>query len=143
MPERFTDQAQARTRLQARYGSAIRELEQRALVTEHLVDKDVYRILVSTLWVNVVLDPHAAGLEEADLEPLHDVINQHVANVLGTGESLTGCFGYLNSRAGERAMQAARLTPEHRDLLLYFASMILDPEGHRRWTAAISDQPEP
>ena len=30
-------------------------------------------------------------------------------------------------------MQAARLNQTHRELLLYFASMILDPDGHKRW----------
>jgi len=142
MPDHSDNIIQTRIQLEARFGPAIRELARRALITEHLVDKDVYRILVSTLWVNVVLDPDDVGLPEADLEPLHDVINHHVADVLGAGESLTSCFGYLNSKAGERAMQAARLTPEHRDLLLYFASMILDPEGHRRWMADISDRSE-
>jgi len=39
----------------------------------------------------------------------------------------------LNSKAGERAMQSARLNQAHKDMLLYFASMILDPDGHKRW----------
>ena len=33
----------------------------------------------------------------------------------------------------EQAMKDARLTQNHKDLLLYFASMILDPDGHARW----------
>jgi hypothetical protein len=124
---------------EARFGPALRELARKALITERLVDKDVYRILIATLWVNVVLDPEDVGLAEAELEPLHDLINHHIAEVLGTGETLTECFRWLNGKAGEQAMRAARLTEQHRELLLYFASMILDPDGHRRWMAEITD----
>ena len=125
----------------ARFGPALRDLARKAAVTEHLVDKDIYRILVATLWVNVVLDPEDVGLDESHLEPLHDLINRYVPKVLGAGETLTSCFRYLNGKAGEQAMRAARLTEQHRELLLYFASMILDPDGHRRWMAEISEQP--
>lgn len=128
--------------LDARFGPALRELPRRARITDRLVDKDVYRILVATLWVNVVLDPDDVGLEEDELESLHDLINRYIAEVLGAGENLSSCFRYLNGKAGEQAMRAAQLTEQHRDLLLYFASMILDPEGHRRWMAEISAQTE-
>jgi hypothetical protein len=30
-------------------------------------------------------------------------------------------------------MREARLTQHHKELLLYFSSMILDPDGHKRW----------
>lgn len=128
---------------ETRFGPALRELARKALITERLVDKDVYRILIATLWVNVVLDPEDVGLTEPELEPLHDLINRHVAEVLGADETLTECFRWLNGKAGEQAMRAARLTEQHRDLLLYFASMILDPDGHRRWMAEIAEDQRP
>lgn len=108
------------------------DLVEQALVADAIVDKDRYRILVATLWMNVVLRPEHAGLDESHLEPLHDVLNRRIGQVLGAAESLRSCFYYLTGRDGERAMQAARLTPEHQDMLLFFASMILDPDGHRR-----------
>ncbi|MGA1371781.1 MAG: hypothetical protein ACO3Z6_09290 [Pseudomonadales bacterium] len=129
--------------LDARFGPALKELERKALITERLVDKDVYRILIATLWVNVVLDPEDVGLEESELEPLHDLINRYVASVLGRDEDLTACFRWLNGKAGEAAMRAAQLTEHHRDLLLYFASMILDPEGHRRWMTEVAERTGP
>jgi hypothetical protein len=104
-----------------------------ATVADRFVDRNAYRILVCTLWANVVLNPADAGLEEADLEAVHDRVNAEIAGVLGPEQTLRSCFEFLNGRAGERAMNEARLTPEHRDLLLFFASMILDPDGHRRW----------
>jgi len=127
--------------LDARFGPALRDLARKALITERLVDKDIYRILVTTLWVNVVLDPEDVGLETDDLERLHDLINHYVAGVLGADETLTSCFRYLNGKAGDQAMRAARLTEQHRELLLYFASMILDPEGHRRWMDEVRNRP--
>jgi hypothetical protein len=135
--ERLTEQE-----LDARFGPALEELAERSRIAERFVDKDVYRIRIATLWTNVVLDPDDVGIGSADLEPLHDVINQRIAGILGPREDLTSCFRYLTSRAGEQAMQAARLTQNHKDLLLYIASVILDPEGHRRWMSEISDRLE-
>lgn len=121
-------------RLEARLAPVLDAVLQRATVTERFVDKDVYRILICTLWANLVLDPADAGLAESDLEAVHDRLNEHTTAVLGAQQTLKACFEFLNGRGGERAMAEARLTPEHRDLLLFFASMILDPDGHRRWS---------
>jgi len=120
----------------------LEDITDRSKVVDRFVDKDTYRILAATVWANVVLDPAAVGLDELDLEDLHDIINHWSTPILGAEEgTLAGIFRYLNSKAGERAMQQAQLTPDHRDLLLYFASMILDPEGHRRWMDTIRDRP--
>jgi len=127
--------------LESRFAPALDVLTERAAVTDAILDREVYRILVTTLWVNVVLAPADAGLEEADLEPLHDVLNQRIGEVLGAGETLSTCFRYLDSKDGERAMKEARLTPNHRDMLLYFASIILDPDGHRRWMEEVRQRP--
>jgi hypothetical protein len=125
----------------ARFAPVLDQLVHQATVAETIVDKDRYRILISTLWVNVVLDPDGAGVAERHLETLHDVFNHRIAEVLGPQESLTSCFRYLNGKAGEQAMKSARLTANHRDMLLYFASIILDPEGHRRWTDRLRSRP--
>ena len=127
--------------LEARFAPLLDELVRRASVTDGIVDRDAYRILISTLWVNVVLDPEDVGLGVDQLEALHDVLNARITGVLGAGESLTSCFRHLNGKAGEQAMNAARLTPDHRDLLLYFASAILDPDGHRRWMEDVRNRP--
>ena len=118
---------------------ALDDLTDRSMVAERFVDKNVYRLSAATLWANVVLDPSAIGIEEADLETLHDIVNEHVTATLGRDEDLTNCFRYINSKAGERAMQEARMSKNHKDLLLYFASMILDPDGHKRWMDHIKE----
>lgn len=129
--------------LDARFAPLLDDLLRRAAVTETMIDKDRYRILMATLWAEVVLHPAGAGIDEGCLEPLHDVLNRRIAGVLGPSQSLTSCFRFLNGKAGDRAMKQARLTPEHRDLLLYFASMILDPKGHRRWMEELTQREPP
>jgi len=134
-------EAEAVAELAARLQPVLEDVGRRAEVADGIIDRDLYRILISTVWVNVVMDPEAAGLQEAQLETLHDLLNQHITEVLGQEETLTSCFRYLNGKAGERAMKQAQLTANHRDLLLYFASIILDPDGHRRWMDEIRTPP--
>jgi hypothetical protein len=133
--------SQSEARLAGMFAPVLDEMERQAAVTDRFVDRDVYRILMATLWVNVVLDPGDVGLTEADLEPAHDLLSLRIGEVLGGDESLTSCFRFLNSKAGERAMGAARISADHRDLLLYFASIILDPDGHRRWMEDLQARP--
>jgi len=113
-------------------------VERQSGVAERFVDKDVYRIYLATLWANLVMDPAAAGIDESDLENSHDVINRAAARVLGDEEAITGAYRFLNSKDGERAMQQAKLGARHRQLLQYFCSMILDPDGHRRWMEEVA-----
>ena len=116
------------------------DVQDRACVAQNFVDKDQYQIYVSTLWANIVLNPSDINLTESDLEGVHDILNVEIASVLGADYDLTACFRYLNSKSGERAMQAAQLNQTHKDMLLYFASMILDPEGHKRWLDEIKQR---
>ena len=102
-------------------------------VADAFIDRELYQINLATIWTNVVLKPQDAGLETTDLETAHSVFNDHVTSILGLGSSLKDCFSFLNTKAGGHAMQRCRLTQMHKDMLWYFCSMILDPEGHERW----------
>ena len=115
------------------------DIEQRSSVTEQFVDKDLYRLYLATLWANVVLNPKEAGLLEEELELLHSYLNERIVSVLGENTNITECFRFINSKAGELAMKEARLNQTHRELLLYFSSMILDPDGHQRWMDELTD----
>ena len=133
------------------YGPAIRErfsevlddIEVRSCVTDRFVDRDLYRLYLATLWANIVLNPEDAGLPEEALETLHEFLNERISKVLGENDSVTECFRFVNSKAGERAMNEARLNKTHRELLLYFASMILDPNGHKRWMEQVLTPDKP
>jgi hypothetical protein len=115
------------------FAPVLADIVERATVAGSFIDRDVYRICIATLWANVVLDPEDIGVAETDLEFVHDVVNDAARAALGTDTDLTAAFQFINSRAGESAMREARLTQHHKELLLYFSSMILDPDGHKRW----------
>jgi hypothetical protein len=125
--------------VRAQFGDVLDDIEARASVTERFVDKNLYRLYLATLWSNVVLNPDDAGLDESDLERLHEYLNERITSVLGAGADITECFRFINSKAGEAAMNEARLNQTHRELLLYFSSMILDPDGHRLWMDNLND----
>ena len=109
------------------------EIEEKSRITEHFVDKDHYRIFLATIWSNLVLEPSSAGIDELDLELIYDSINSHAHSILGGDDPLKETYHYLTTKDGEAAMDKAKLTKNHKDLLVYFASMMLDPEGHKKW----------
>ena len=128
-----------RALLEAQFEPALQEIAARSTVADRFVHRDLYRLLIATLWANVVLHPEDAGIAEDDLEDLSSVLNAELDRVLGPGNDLTSCFAFVNSKQGQAAMNEARLTPNHKDLLLYFCSLILDPEGHRKWADSVRD----
>ena len=127
-------------RLKALFEPALNEIAEQSTVADRFVHRDFYRLHVATFWANVVLDPERAGIVEDDLEDLCAVLNDEIERVLGPGNELTVCFSFVNSKQGEAAMREARLTSNHKDLLLYFSSLILDPEGHRKWAETVRDK---
>ena len=126
--------------IRTRFSDLLDDIEERSAIAEGVVDKNYYRLYIATLWANVVLNPEDAGMEEDDLELLHEFVNERLVSILGLEESITGCFRFVNSKPGEQTMKDASLSKTHTDLLLYFSSMILDPEGHRRWIEDIEQQ---
>lgn len=125
--------------LQTLFQPVFNDIVDRSTVTDKFVDRNLYQICVATLWANVVLNPEDVGISEHDLEVLFDVVNAEVSQVLGSENDLKSCFRFINDKSGDKAMQEAQLTKNHRDLLLYFSSMMLDPEGHRQWMADVRD----
>ena len=130
----------AEARLRALFEPALKDIATRSTVADRFVHRDVYRLYIATLWANVVMDPEDAGIVEEDLEDLSLVLNSEIERVMGPGNDLTACFSFVNSKKGQAAMEEARLTPNHKDLLLYFCSLILDPEGHRKWAEGVRNK---
>ena len=116
------------------------DIRERSSVAESFIDRDLYRVYIATLWSNVVLSPDEVGLLEEDLEDLHDILIAEISDAIVPHESLHPDFQFIASKAGERAMAEARLTQSHKDLLQYFASMILDPEGHKKYMEEIREK---
>ena len=110
------------------------EIRSQATVVDTFLDRERYQLLVCTVWSNLVMNPDDAGLRDADLEVVHDTIVKEIQQDLGDQADLKTCFAFLTTKTGEAAMQANKIGGTHRDLLLYFSSMILDPAGHKRWS---------
>ena len=127
-------------KLRAHFAPAFDDIKKHATVADHFVHRDVYRLLMATLWANVVLNPQDAGIAEAELEELADVLNTEIKATVGAEQDLIACFRFVNSKQGQKAMREARLTEHHKDLLLYFSSLILDPEGHRKWADGVREE---
>ena len=115
------------------------DIRERSTVVERFIDRNLYQVYMATLWANVVLSPGEAGIGEEDLEALHDLVVEELAEVLGKGAHLKSVFEFISSKPGEQVMLEAKLNQTHKDLLQYFSSMILDPEGHQRWMSEIRD----
>ena len=115
------------------------DIRERSTVVERFIDRNLYQVYMATLWANVVLSPGEAGIGEDDLEALHDLVVEELAEVLGKSTNLNSVFEFISSKPGEQAMLEAKLNQTHKDLLQYFSSMILDPEGHERWMSEIRD----
>lgn len=113
--------------------AVLEEIESKCQITDHLVDKDQYRIFLATIWANLVLDPSSAGFNESDLEHVYDALTSKAAGVLGGSNALKEAFQFLTTKEGEASMGRAKLTRNHQNLIAYFASMMIDPEGHRKW----------
>tara|TARA_Y100000994_G_C15527735_1_gene374371 strand:+ start:211 stop:609 length:399 start_codon:yes stop_codon:yes gene_type:complete len=128
--------------LSSLFDPVMEDIVERATVADSFIDKNIYKLLLAILWTNVVLKPRDIGLEETDLEQVHELVNGYLKPILGNNESLHSIFQFINSRDGERTMKEARLTQHHKELLLYFASMILDPEGHKKWMASLGQNQE-
>jgi hypothetical protein len=127
--------------LEYAFAPVFEDIENRAQVAERFIDRNLYQIYIATLWSNVVMNPADVGMSEDRLPELHDLVNNRLTKVLGGDASLHSCFSFINSKAGEKAMAEASLTQTHKELLLYFSSMILDPEGHKRWMEEVSNKP--
>lgn len=116
------------------------QMQDNSAVTDSLVDKNRYQLFLCTLWSNLVLEPEQLELEVEDLEPLLDIVNEEAKKVLGFDDSVTQSFRFIASPAGELEMKRAKLPRNHRDMLTYFSSMILDPEGHKKWIEQVKKE---
>ena len=115
------------------------DIRERSTVVERFIDRNLFRLYMATLWANVVLSPDEAGIEEDDLPTLHDLVVAELVEVIGIGTDLESVFRFISSKEGEKTMAEAKLNQTHKDLLQYFSSMILDPDGHTRWMEEIRD----
>ncbi|MEE4301481.1 MAG: hypothetical protein V2J24_18730 [Pseudomonadales bacterium] len=125
----MADAPDRRERFAALYDPIVAEIERRAAVTDRYLDREAFRILLATVWANVVLDPADGDIEDADLEPFHDYLNERAREILGEDDAVRASFRFLLSPAGEAACARTRIPAAHRKLLERIGLLILDPHG--------------
>ena len=79
------------------------------------------------------MSPESLGMDEADLESAFGVIESAAEQRLGGDNAVVDSFKFLTTKDGERCMEKAKLRKNHKDMLLYFASMMVDPERHKQY----------
>lgn len=118
-----------RNRFAALYDPIVTEIERRAAVTDRFLDREAFRILLATVWANIVLDPEDGDLAEDELEDFHDYLNDRAREVLGEDDAVKGSFRFLLSNEGEQAMGRHRVPAAHRRMLERIGALIVDPHG--------------
>lgn len=108
-----------------RFEPAIQEIVDLCQINESFFDRDSFMIYVATVWGNTVAAPERAGVEESDLEVLHEYLNEELEIRLSPDASVSSCYEFIIGKEGDEAMSRLRLTPSHREFLLYFAGLIL------------------
>ena len=119
---------------------ALDRIETISKVAGTFVDKDQYRIYLAQLWVTIVTDLESFGLQDEDLEPTLETINRKAQPIVGNEEAVIASFRFATSDSGAAAMDRMDVSKYSRELILYFASVILDPAGHRRWMDEIQNK---
>ena len=114
--------------LKKRYAPAIDEILDQCRITDEFVDKEKFQVYMATIWGNAVLDPQRSGLEEDDLESLHDFLNEEIQRVGGSGETITSCYEFIVSKKGEESLGRQQVAKRHRDFLYHFARLMLARE---------------
>ena len=114
--------------LKKRYAPAIDEILDQCRITDEFVDKEKFQVYMATIWGNAVLDPQRSGLEEDDLESLHDFLNEEIQRVVGSGETISSCYEFIVSKKGEESLGRQQVAKPHRDFLYHFARLILARE---------------
>ncbi|HAK52504.1 MAG TPA: hypothetical protein DCM54_11470 [Gammaproteobacteria bacterium] len=114
--------------LKERYSPAIEEILDQCKITDEFVDREKFQVYMATIWGNAVLDPERSGLEEGDLESLHDFLNEEIEKVVGPGETITSCYEFIVSKEGEESLTRQQVAQRHRDFLHHFARLILARE---------------
>ena len=111
--------------IKTRFAPAVQEIIDLCSISDSLFDRESFLIYIATIWGNTVSAPERAGISEADLEMLHNVLNEEIKKRLSEDVSVTSCYEFVLSKKGEEAMSRMRLTPQHKEFLEYFARLIL------------------
>ena len=112
----------------AQFIPAVEEILDDCRLSDDLVDKDRFQIMMATIWGNAVLEPERTGIQDSDLETLHDYLSEEIQRVVGPDEDLSSCYRYLMSQEGVDSMTRQQLSVRHKTFIRYFAQLVLQQE---------------
>jgi|TARA_Y100000310_G_scaffold342275_1_gene444798 hypothetical protein len=113
------------------YQSVVEDILELCIVDETILDKEMFKIYIATVWGNSVLEPERMGIAENDLAVLHDYLNEELAKAAGKEVNITSCFEFIMTKQGEESLSRYRVTKQHKEFLHYFARLILPPQIQR------------
>jgi hypothetical protein len=114
--------------IRERLTPAVEQIIDQCRIADEFVDKEKFQVMMATVWGNAVLDPGRSGIEESDLEDLHEFLNEFLSDIVGKGYTLTDCYRFIMSKKGDESLARQQVTGSHKDFLLYFARLILKDE---------------
>lgn len=114
--------------LRRRFTPAIDEILERCKVTEEMFDKERFQIFIATIWGNAVIEPERSGLNEDQLELLHDFLNEELERNVGKGTSIRSAYEFIIGKRGDESLTRLQITQRHREFLYHFARLILGRE---------------
>ena len=125
------------TELSYAFEPVFADIKERSTVVDRFIDRSLYQVYVATLWSNVVLSPGEAGKKRTIWRgcTIWWLRNQNCAR---PEEDLSTVFTFISSKLASRPWW--RPNQAHKDLLQYFSSMILDPDGHKKWMDEIREK---
>lgn len=118
----------------------MRSLLQESGPINGVLDLGLYRVQIALLWIQITLDPEIIGIQEQDLEALHDLINAKLLQTPNIAQDLLAIFTFLVSADGQQAMLRLKVSSDHRELLDYFGTMIVHPVEHKRRMQAAREE---
>ena len=84
------------TQLRETFWPVFEDIRKRATVAERFLDRDLYRVYIATLWSNIVLSPDEVGIEEEDIEPLHDILISEISDAIGPDNSMKEIYQFIS-----------------------------------------------
>lgn len=112
--------------ISVKFGPAVQEIVDMCRISDSMFDKDLFRIYIATIWGNAVVSPDRSGIEESDLEILHDYLNTELQSLLTKESTISSCYEFIVSKQGDDSMTRLRLPGQHKEFLLYMARLILE-----------------
>ena len=116
------------TELSYAFEPVFTDIKERSTVVDRFIDRNLYQVYIATLWSNVVLSPGEAGIEEEDLEELHDLVVAEIKAVL-VKKKISPRYLALSAASGGTGHGGGQAKPDPQRL----AAVLFQHDSRPRW----------